>query len=450
MKTTVSISKFLSFVLLFVAAFTQFVSAQKVVYKINIKDEISPAMVRQVQMGFAQAKESKADLILLHMNTYGGLVISADSIRTKILNSKIPIIVFIDNNAASAGALISIACDSIYMRSGANIGAATVVNDQAEAMPDKYQSYMRSTMRSTAEAKHRNPKIAEAMVDPDVYIEGIIDSGKVLTFTASEAIQNGYCEGVAENCDQVIRKYGFTNYKIVELKLSALDEIIGFLMNPALQSIFIILIVGGIWFELQAPGFGFPSVAAIAGALLYFAPLYLGGLAENWEILLFMIGVVLLVLEIFVIPGFGVAGILGIVAMVSGLVLSLLDNVNFNFDAVSFNTISEAFFLVILSIFGAIIVSFVFTKKVLSSRKIGFALFSENSKKDGYSSTDAHLSALVGETAIAQTMLRPAGKIRIQYNDFDAVAENGFIEKGSEVSIIGYQNAQLIVRLKNS
>lgn len=445
MKTSIFLRVFLAFFL----AFSSSLYAQKIVYKINIKDEISPSMVRQVQMGFKQAAEMKADLILLHMNTYGGLVISADSIRTKILNSKIPIIVFIDNNAASAGALISIACDSIYMRSGANIGAATVVNENAEAMPDKYQSYMRSTMRSTAEAKHRNPKIAEAMVDPDVYIPGIIDSGKVLTFTAAEAISNGYCEGIAENCDQVLRKYGYSNYKIEELKLSAMDELIGFLMSPALQSIFIILIVGGIWFELQAPGFGFPSVVAITGALLYFAPLYLGGLAENWEILLFMIGVVLLALEIFVIPGFGVAGILGIVAMVSGLILSLLDNVDLNFDAVSFEMISEAFFLVILSIFGAVIVSFVLTKKVLSSRKIGFALFSENSKNDGFSSADVHLSALVGKVATAQSMLRPSGKIRIDYDDFDAVAETGFIEKGSEVDIIGYQNAQLIVRLKN-
>ena len=164
---------------------------KKKVYIFDIDEEIAPPITRRMEKAFAEAKAMNADLILIHMNTYGGLVVDADTIRTRILNSKIPIIVFIDNNAASAGALISIACQKIYMRKSANIGAATVVNESAQAMPDKYQSYMRATMRSTAEARGRDPKIAEAMVDEDLFIEGISDSGKVLTFTASEALKNG-------------------------------------------------------------------------------------------------------------------------------------------------------------------------------------------------------------------------------------------------------------------
>ncbi|MCK4361462.1 MAG: S49 family peptidase, partial [Bacteroidales bacterium] len=120
------------------------------VYKFDIKEEIAPPVLRKTQHAFKIARDTNADLILIHMNTYGGLLDAADSIRTIILQSKIPVYVFIDNNAASAGALISIACDSIYMRPGANIGAATVVSQTGEALPDKYQSYMRSMMRSTA------------------------------------------------------------------------------------------------------------------------------------------------------------------------------------------------------------------------------------------------------------------------------------------------------------
>ena len=164
-------------------------SGSTLVYKFDIKREIGPAAWRQTKDAFEEADSLDADLILIHMNTYGGMVIHADSIRTAILNSKKPVYVFIDNNAASAGALISIACDSIYMRSGANIGAATVVNQTGQAMPDKYQSYMRSTMRATAEAHgkdtiiqagdtiykwKRDPLIAEAMVDPRTYIENVI------------------------------------------------------------------------------------------------------------------------------------------------------------------------------------------------------------------------------------------------------------------------------------
>src|SRR5690606_8512896 len=191
------------------------------------KQEITKATWRQTVQAFEAADSLKADVFLIHMNTYGGTVLDADSIRTKILQSPIPVYVFIDNNAASAGALISIACDSIYMRPGGSIGAATVVNQTGSALPDKYQSYMRSTMRATAEAHgkdtiitandtifkwRRDPRIAEAMVDPRVFIEGIIDTGKVLTFTPTEAIENGYCEGTAENIQEVLQKVGIEDY----------------------------------------------------------------------------------------------------------------------------------------------------------------------------------------------------------------------------------------------
>ena len=168
---------------------------EKKIFKIDLKKEIGSTTWIYIQKGFLAANEAKADAILIHMNTYGGEVMYADSIRTKILNSKLPVYVFVDNNAASAGALIAIACDKIYMRPGGNIGAATVVNEKSERMPDKYQSYMRSMMRATAESQgkdtlvngtdttyswKRNPLIAEAMVDDKTVIPEIVDSGKRL------------------------------------------------------------------------------------------------------------------------------------------------------------------------------------------------------------------------------------------------------------------------------
>ena len=229
----------------------------------------------------------------------------ADSIRTKILNSEIPVYVFVDNNAASAGALIAIACDKIYMRPGGSIGAATVVNETGAQMPDKYQSYMRATMRATAEAHgkdtiingsdttfnwKRDPLIAEAMVDDRTVIPGIIDSGKTLTFTALEAIKYNYCEGMANNVEEVIEKQlKVKDYELVVFEPTAWDNIKGFLMSSVLQGLLIMLIVGGIYFELQTPGIGFPLGVAITAAVLYFAPLYIDGLAANWEILIFII-----------------------------------------------------------------------------------------------------------------------------------------------------------------
>jgi membrane-bound serine protease (ClpP class) len=150
------------------------------------------------------------------MDTYGGTVTDADEIRTRILESKIPVYVFINKDAASAGALISIACDSIYMAPGASIGAATVVNGtDGTAAPDKYQSYMRSMMRSTAEATGRNPQIAEAMVDEKLVVPGISDSSSVITFSVAEAIQNGYCEGEYTSTKEILAAQGLQSAEII-------------------------------------------------------------------------------------------------------------------------------------------------------------------------------------------------------------------------------------------
>ena len=176
------------------------------VYTIPIKQEINHTTRLFLQHGMEEAQQLQADAILIDLNTYGGLLEAADSMRTHILYSPIPVYVFINNNAASAGALISIACRKIYMRKGASIGAATVVDQSGAAMPDKYQSYMRSLMRATAETQGRNPQIAEAMVDDRVIVPHLVDSGKVLTLTAEEALQWGYCDGIAETMDEIITR----------------------------------------------------------------------------------------------------------------------------------------------------------------------------------------------------------------------------------------------------
>ncbi|MDR2810005.1 MAG: ATP-dependent Clp protease proteolytic subunit, partial [Tannerellaceae bacterium] len=228
---------------------------EHLIYKIDIKREIDNTTQLYLSRGLAEAYSQNASGILIHLNTYGGQVDMADSMRTAILYSRIPVYVFIDNNAASAGALISIAAKKIYMRKGANIGAATVVNQMGEAMPDKYQSYLRSMMRSTAEAHGkdtliqgrdtvvkwiRDPSIAEAMVDERIVIPNLIDSAKVLTLTAEEAIRWGYCDGIAESVDEVITQHiGYSDYELKSYSPSWVDNLKGFLMSPAIQSILI-------------------------------------------------------------------------------------------------------------------------------------------------------------------------------------------------------------------
>lgn len=320
------------FLMVVLNVFTSLGQQNKKIYFYEIDDVISKPAKKKTEIAIKEADNEKADIILLRLNTFGGELEAADQIRTMLMKTEIPVFVFIDVNAASAGALISIACDSIYMAPGASIGAASVVNETGEIMPDKYQSYMRSLMRSTAEKQGRDPDIAQAMVDPDVSIDNIIDSGKVLTFTTAEAIKYGFCEAQVSSKEGALEAAGIHQYTIVEQKLSWIDQIILFLIKPAISGLLIMLIVGGIYFELQSPGIGFPLVVAIIAALLFFAPHYLGGLAQHWEILIFIVGLILLVVEIFVIPGFGVFGIVGIVLIVASLVLAMIFNINFDFS----------------------------------------------------------------------------------------------------------------------
>ncbi len=406
-----------------------------------------------------------ADYMLIQMNTYGGQVDIADSMRTLILNYRIPVIVFIDNQAISAGALIAIAADSIYMRPGGSIGAATVVNQTGEKMPDKYQSFMRGMMRATAEAHgkkpvvtdgdtawvwHRDPEIAQAMVDPSIVIEGIVDTGQVLTLTPLEAIKYGFCEGEANTVDEALAKAGIKEYTIRELKLTLADKIIMLLVNPAVSGLLIMLIIGGIYFELQSPGVGFPLAAAIVAALLYFAPLYLEGVAQNWHLIIFIAGIILLLIEIFAIPGFGFTGVLGIIGIVTGLAFVMVDKIVFRFGP-SIDGVREvvsAFAIVLVSALLSFGLSLWLSKKLFSPNRLFGSLALETSAKqsDGFISFDTEkLKALVGKTGTAHTVLRPSGKVLIDGEVYSAVAETGFITRGSAITVRREEQGHLYV-----
>jgi len=434
---------------------------QPIIYKFDIKREIGSTSWIDTQNAFQEAEKLEADAIILHLNTYGGQVVFADSIRTKILNSRIPVYVFIDNNAASAGALISIACDSIYMRPGANIGAATVVNQSGEKMPDKYQSYMRSTIRATAESHgkdtiinagdttlvwKRDPHIAEAMVDESIYIAGIIDTGKILTFTTLEAIKYGYCEGQAESIKEVIEKIGYKEYQLVSYKPTFYSGLKGFLTNPIFHGILILVIIGGLYFELQSPGIGFPLLASAIAAVLYFAPLYIDGLAANWEIIIFVIGIILILLEIFVVPGFGITGISGIILVFGGLTLSLVDNVVFDFSNVPAKEMVMSLIIVSAGTFLSFIIGIPLSQKLFTTGPLSkVALQTNQYIEEGYLSVDAELKNLVGYEGIAQTTLRPSGKILIDNETYDAISEIGMIDKGENIKVTHYSSGQLYV-----
>ena len=194
---------------------------EKKIFLGKIDDNIDPRTNRYSKLLLEEASKNDYDIVVIEMDTYGGAVNDADDIRTRILDFNKPIYVWINKDAASAGALISIACDSIYMSSGASIGAATVVTGDGAQAPDKYQSYMRSIMRSTAEAKGRDPKIAEAMVDEDISVDSVSMEGKVITFSTKEN-KYGFCDANPNSVEEILVRQGVENYEIVEFELDPL------------------------------------------------------------------------------------------------------------------------------------------------------------------------------------------------------------------------------------
>ncbi len=457
----------LLFILLSINALAENSGGVKKVYVFPIREQILPSTARLVDRCMKDAAEKNADYILIDLNTYGGLLEAADSIRTRLLASPVPVVAFINNQAASAGALIAIAADSIYMRPGASIGAATVVDQGGEKLPDKYQSFMRSMMRATAESHgtyfdeksgkerwHRNPRIAEAMVDESIAIPGLVDSTKILTLTTNEAIEWGYCEGKASSVEEVAQIVAGDNAEIFEYRATWLDRLLGFLTNPAFQGLMIMLIVGGIYFELQTPGVGFPLIAACVGALLYFAPLYVEGLAQHWELALFIIGIVLVIVEIFVTPGFGVLGIAGIAAIVAGLVFAVIDSDMLRHiptGEVSAMYVLRPLSLVIINVTVSLVLCLWLGRRFLrghSALRERIVLTQEMDAGQGYVSRAVE-RGLVGTTATVAAVMRPTGKVTIDGVYYEAASEDGlFIDKGSEVIVVRDEGGVLYCRKK--
>ncbi len=418
-----------------------------IVYQYEMHEEIGPSMSRLTETAIKEAETMKADYLLIDMNTYGGLVLDGDNIRTALLKTKIPTIVFIRNNAASAGALIAIACDSIYMTPGSTIGAASVVNQEGELMPEKYQSYMRKKMRATAEETGRNPLIAEGMTDENLVIDSIKEKGKIVTFSTKEAMKYGYCNGEVEKPEDILPKLKGGTYTIVKHESSWVEAFVLWLVNPAVSGVFLLIIFGGIYFEFKAPGTLLPIVVSLVAAMFYFAPLYLEGLAANWEILLFISGVILIVLEIFVIPGFGIAGISGIVLTIAALTLALVRNINFDFSFVPKGSVSMAFLMVSLAMALPLVLLIAFGQKIFSSalfKKMGIE--AEMKTTDGFSIRNNTLHNLVGSTGTTVTNLRPSGKIEIAGEQYDSIADGSFISTGTGVKVIAVRSTYLVVR----
>ena len=416
-----------------------FSSATDKVYLLNLQADIDPVSNRYMKLGMQQAKEDSASLVLIQLNTYGGSVLDADSIVSRILGYQIPVWVFVNRNAGSAGSYISVACDSIYMSPGASIGASTVVNQNLEVMPEKVQSCMRSKFRTAAEATGRDPELCEGFVGR--YLE--TDSAYVLSLTTQEAIDTGICVGSYESVDVLLKATGYENAELITYQLATSESIIAFFLNPIIKSVLILLIIGGIYFELQTPGIGFPLIAALVGIVFYFVPDYLHGALANWELLVFLLGVVLLALEVFVIPGFGIAGVSGISFIFISLVLSMLKNDVFDFDFVTESEMTWSLIVLCISIIGSLVLFFAGGNLIVQSKAFQRltvqAVISEKAPRED-------ITVEEGTTGEVYTVLKPVGKVMINDRLYDAKSLRGAIEEGQKVEVVNRKGFLLVVK----
>ena len=433
-----------SFLLFTLAILAVGVSAQRV-FVIPIETEIDQSAFHHFRQGEREALESGANLLLVKLNTYGGALDAADSIRTALLRCPLPTLAYVDVNAASAGALIALACDSVYMAPAASMGSATVVNGAGEPMPEKYQSYMSTIMRATAEHHgrksvgdslvwRRDPAIAVSMVNPDVSV----------SLTASQAVECGYADGIAPNLGAVLADIDMAGAEVSYYQSTLTDDIMGFLANAAVRAILVMLILGGIYMEMHTPGLGFAAAVSAVATVLYFLPMFVTGSMPAWVLLCFIVGVALIALEIFVVPGFGVTGISGIIAVVMALVGGMLTN-----DAVTgfdFSSLCNSLIIVgvgsLLAVGAIVYLTSSHGPKVFRKHT---ELMTELRVDDGFVGVDMSPVRYIGQIGETGTDMRPAGKIEIGNTVFDAVSTGPFIAAKKQVKVTKYENAQLYV-----
>lgn len=419
--------------------------AQKsIIYQGVIEGEIDLGLAPYVKRVIEEAEKNNADAVVFKINTFGGRVDAATQIKDAILNSKVLTIAFIDKRAISAGALISLSCVKIVMVPGASIGASTVVDQVGEKQSEKYQSYMRSEMRSTAEKNGRPAKIAEAMVDESIVIEGLVDSTKLVTLTSKEAVSYGMADTVLYSLEEALKSFGFENPEIIEIEGNWAENVLRFLNNPIISSLLIMIGLVGMFTEIKTPGWGLPGTAAVIALTLFFGANYILELASIIEILLFAIGVVLLILEIFVIPGFGVPGILGIILVIGSLFLGLISD----FPIVSWELIEDAI-IQLASVFVITGVLIFALSKILpqSSFFNKLILVDEIKEQSGYSSKDT-LKHLVGVEGKALTDLRPAGTAILNNERIDVVTEGDYVSHDSLIKVIKVEGSKVVVAKK--
>jgi membrane-bound serine protease (ClpP class) len=418
--------------------------SKAIVYVAPIEGMIDLGLAPFVRRVLDQADKAGAAAVVLKINTFGGRVDAAVLIRDALVGAKVKTVAFIDKRAISAGALISLACHVIAIGDGGTIGAATPVQAGAggtQPTDEKAVSYVRKEFRSTADVRKRPPLVAEAMVDPDVAIPGLIEKGKLLTLTTAEAVEHKIADFRADTLEDVLKQLDLEGAEVLSVSENWAEQIVRFLTHPILSSLLMTIGMLGIIIELRTPGFGVPGALGISSLALFFWGHWLVRLAGWEEVLLVALGLVLLAVEIFVTPGFGLTGIIGIIALLAGLSLSLVG------AGATIEIIVGALARVMVSLAIALVASIAllrFLPKLPFGRDL--ILNTGLDTAIGYASAPESDRHWLGKTGTAVSPLRPAGIADIDGKRVDIVSQGEWIDSGAPIEVIRVDGNRIVVR----
>ncbi len=399
------------------------------VWEVRFNGEVSPSQSIWLKNAYDEAKENNADAVYLILDTLGGRVDSALEMSKTI--SSMDTIVLVDGGAISAGALMALSGKEMYMTKGSTIGGAEPQIDGQKAN-EKTVSVWSAELASQAEKNGRDPLIARSMADDSIVIPNLVERGKLLTMTAEEALSYGMTDGVYPSPVNFETEKGFNI--IGSTGKTTINFVTDLLTSTILSTLLLTVGIAGILIEIFTPGFGLPGTIGILSLGLYFGGGFLAGVS-GWEaVLLFILGLALLLVEVFIIPGFGLVGVLGISAIFGSIFLSTPDP-------------QTAIQSLVIAIIGSAILIIV-VLRFTPGRKVfqRLILKTEGSSDLGYTSADPALKTLIGKVGISNTTLRPSGKAVIEGQLVDVVTSGEFIPEGTPIIVINVEGVRVVVR----
>ena len=416
------------------------------VYVVPIEGVIDLGLAPFVSRVLNEATQAGAAAVVLDIDTFGGRVDAAVQIRDALLDAKLRTVAFVDKRAISAGALIALSAQTIAMATGGTIGAAAPVQagaPGAAALPvqEKTLSYVRKEFGATAEARGRPQLLAEAMVDADVEVPGVISKGKLLTLTTDEALKHRVADLRADTLDGLLQQLDLAGAEVRRPAPHWAEQLVRLLTHPVLSSLLISIGMVGILVELRTPGFGLAGAVGIGSLALFFYGHWLVQLAAWEELLLAALGLVLLAVEIFVIPGFGVVGALGILALLGGLTLSLVG------AGATTEVLMAAVSRIVMALVVALLAGLLllrFFPRLPFARKL--VLEADLGSGPAHGSAPETDQRWLGKRGRASSVLRPAGIAEFDHARVDVVADGVMIDAGEAIEVIRVDGNRIVVR----